>query len=86
MAAELPGRLWGVGGTMFAVATTVTTFRPCQDCGTPTNRRHKTNYRPVCAECSLARAVSAARQMKAKSGPAWDAWCASVGRLVSGEG
>lgn len=49
----------------------------CEDCGASVFRRRKYGQPMRCYECVAARIESAALEMRAKSGPAWDAWQAS---------
>lgn len=46
--------------------------RPCADCGESTTKRPHGGRPFLCQGCSTRRTVVGARQMAAKSGPAWD--------------
>lgn len=51
--------------------------RPCDDCGIETFRAKRPDRPNLCTECAQNRAIVGAREMHAKSGPAWDRWLAS---------
>jgi hypothetical protein len=52
-------------------------WQACAECGEQVYRRRRYG-RPVwCYRCAAEVAADAARQMSDKSGPVWDAWCAS---------
>lgn len=47
-------------------------------CGAPVFRRRRKGTSVVlCYDCAAEASESSALQMRDKSGPAWDAWCAS---------
>ncbi len=51
----------------------------CAQCGIETLGKLRSQRVVLCASCALERVISAAEQMRAKSGPAWDKWLASNG-------
>lgn len=46
----------------------------CITCGAITRRNRHPDDRRECRDCGIERAAQAAREMAAKSGPAWEAW------------
>lgn len=46
----------------------------CEDCGVTVTRRRQSNQRLICLDCAVYGAATSARQLAAKSGPAWDHW------------
>lgn len=54
-------------------------LRPCDNCGVVGNHRKRGNGAFYCFECGIVRAVTAAAQMRDRSGPFYDAWLASPG-------
>lgn len=52
---------------------------PCADCGTLVFKMPRWDRDILCLECATTRAILAAQQMAAKSGPAWDKWLATNG-------
>ena len=51
--------------------------KPCAECGQLTAKRSSRTDAPLHAECGITRAARAAREMAARSGPAWDTFVAS---------
>lgn len=50
---------------------------PCVDCGQMVVRRRRSDRIIRCLACAALQIEAAALQMANKSGPVWDAWCAS---------
>lgn len=60
----------------------------CHKCGSQIRKWVKAGRQPMCFSCGQEAAANAARQMHARSGPAWDRFCAAMaakGTPVSGQ-
>lgn len=54
----------------------------CVDCGAETTRLRPSVKVRVCFDCGEKRAIQAAREMAAKSGPAWEAFKQNPGAVT----
>jgi hypothetical protein len=55
--------------------------KTCRECGQPAQDGEALTHRGYHFGCGMAKAERAAREMAARSGPAYEAWLASAGPL-----